>query len=1838
MSGATPTPEPTSGIRLGDVEDELLTRVCHRYYQSLYYTQVQESVLLVTNPYHAAVDVNSEDVLRTYTREFRDTRLMVNGSQLPSHIFRTACNAYFYMQRTGQDQCFFFLGETASGKSETRRLAMRALASVSSALPGKRGARLATQLPAALFALECMGHAATEENANASSMALYTELQFSSNGRLIGFKMLPYHLELARVSLLRHPGRTFHLFSLLVAGATPEDRQRWRLDGAQLRLLGTGHARDRDEATRAAAFQQWCDALTTLGLSASQRMALLDVIVALLHIGDVDFVHDDGPSASARVVSEEPLYVAASLLGIGASALAQALTHLTSVVRGQVCTALLNADQATESRDRLVRTLYSLLFAWVNDYIQSCFSHEAFDTYIGLLDLPGHRNRMVNHLETFAANLAADTVHRHMMHVMRERRVGELEHEGLSHLAPLPSAATGADRLRLLTHYPGGLVHIMDDQTRRRPRKNSQTMVEAMQRRWVHHAALQVERMDSLGAPRFIVTHFHGTVPYEPHGWLAHNDESVSLEHVSLLRGAQAGVADGTSGFGSSSAFVRGLFRHAPSPEVTIPAKRTPSTKRMGRSGTLRAAASRDPHDDDVYGGALHEPAAPTNDSPPCVLGTLQSSLHLLLDVVDEAKAWFVLCVRPNTNALANQCEPGMMRRQLEALGVAQLRAGHESDYSVTLTFTEFCDRYGALPMFDAVNMLAAPAAEAKMRVSDAMARMNWTDAHVAMGLHKVFLSHPVFRELEDHLRATDPEEMQHLLRKASADDDDAAQALVDPYSPYIALVSRAEDSAPSPPAPVTPAWHHWAYDEQQSLLGDDADGEDMLLLDDTKDAGPGEAAPPAGPQVTERLRVTTERRLWVFFTWLCTFWVPSLVLGFFPKLRRSDVRMAWREKLAINMMIWFVCLCSIFVIVFLGNIVCPRQHLYSVGELSGHQGSNAFTAIRGEVFDLHKIIGAHLSAIPVVSRKSLLQYAGADATSIFPVQVNALCNGPNGPISPWVTLDNANNTDANAQYHDFRAYRGTDVRPDWYYEQMWYMRSQYRVGFVGYTPKEIQQMQEDGRTIGVYDSYIYDLTTYVGQGNQGAFRMPEGVAPPPNLDRTILDPSVIQLFTQNPGRDVKSMFDSLSMPSEKRQDQATCLRNLFLIGRVDQRSSPRCTFSSYILLALSLLMVSTVGVKFLAALQFVRSTPPEDHEKFVVCQIPCYTEGAESMRKTINSIARLRYDDRRKLIVVICDGNVTGAGNEAPTPQLVLDVLGAESDEVEPRSFVSLGEGLKQHNMARVYSGLYEHAGHLVPYLVVAKCGAPNETVRPGNRGKRDSQLILMRFFNKVHYGSPMSPLELEMYHHIKNIIGVNPSFYEYLLQVDADTEVEPSALARMIAFFVRDKKVIGLCGETALANENQSLTTMLQVYEYYISHYLVKAFESLFGSITCLPGCFSMFRFRAPDSQRPLFVAHSVLDDYSENRVDTLHLKNLLYLGEDRYLTTLVLKHFPDYKTQFVQHARCYTTAPDSWRVLLSQRRRWINSTVHNLVELLKTPQLCGFCLFSMRFVVLIDLVSTVVAPVTIGYLVYLFVVVAVEGGTIPMTSIVLLAAIYGFQAIIFLLHRRFDMIGWMVVYLLGMPLWSLILPLYSFWHMDDFSWGNTRIVTGDKGEKLLVHNEGHFDPQTIPHMTWDEYERELWDHRPPPSDTPLGLGPLQRQSFMDTASTLASKRYSDMPWAMRDDASLAPLDDASSKLPWAMEPPDLLHDPMPPTTVSPETPRDAAWGSTVAPASALGRLPPNEVLRHDIRQMIAASDLTSITKRQVRAQLQDLYGCSLQEKKAYINAQIEAALRDL
>ncbi|KAK9477780.1 chitin synthase-domain-containing protein [Lipomyces japonicus] len=514
-----------------------------------------------------------------------------------------------------------------------------------------------------------------------------------------------------------------------------------------------------------------------------------------------------------------------------------------------------------------------------------------------------------------------------------------------------------------------------------------------------------------------------------------------------------------------------------------------------------------------------------------------------------------------------------------------------------------------------------------------------------------------------------------------------------------------------------------------------------------------------------------------------------------------------------------------------------------------------------------------------------------------------------------------------------------------------------------------------------------------------------------------------------------------------------------------------------------------------------VVAQPPADYQPFgyplvhTICLVTAYSESLEGIRTTLDSVATTDYPNSHKLIIAVCDGLVRGAGNDLTTPDMVLSMMTdfvIPLDKVEPFSYVAVASGTKRHNMAKVYAGFYKYDDETVdpakqqrvPMLTVVKCGPPDEahSSKPGNRGKRDSQIILMSFFQKVMFDERMTELEYEMFNGIWQICGISPDMYEVTLMVDADTKVYPDSLTHMNACFVHDPYVMGLCGETKIGNKRQSWVTMIQVFEYYVSHHLTKSFESMFGSVTCLPGCFSMYRIKAPKENGywvPILANPDIVERYSDNVVETLHQKNLMLLGEDRYLTTLMLRTFPKRKQLFVPQAVCKTMAPDTFSVLLSQRRRWINSTVHNLMELTLVNTLCGVFCASMQFVILIELVGTLVLPVALAFTLYV-VVIAIVRKPVPIIPLVLLGMILGLPGVLVIItaHRTSYML-WMLIYLLALPVWNFILPMNAYWKFDDFSWGETRQVQG--GDKGHDESEGEFDSSMIKMRKWRDWEVE-------------------------------------------------------------------------------------------------------------------------------------------------------------
>ncbi|KAF2109855.1 chitin synthase-domain-containing protein [Lophiotrema nucula] len=1060
-----------------------------------------------------------------------------------------------------------------------------------------------------------------------------------------------------------------------------------------------------------------------------------------------------------------------------------------------------------------------------------------------------------------------------------------------------------------------------------------------------------------------------------------------------------------------------------------------------------------------------------------------------LPNTVASSRVWFHLALHPTDNSPSSLTQDlnaswsaGTVSRQLRDWRLPEWanRRNKHLDFTADFDFDEFHDRYHILGCM-----------EGKDGIQNWALERGWSNGEVVVGVQRLWIREGCWWEAESQLdlKGQEVESTNMLGNMVGAGGLESGYSTqspgmgsgffpplpdMTPQGSQTHLLQRQHSSATMGAksamgarslAPTAPTTQFRPGDYGLGTKGDDHKG--ITYYDEET----------GGNMLVTESPTTASRRIWVAFVWAITFWIPSPLLNWIGRMKRPDVRMAWREKLVLVMLIVLMNAIIIFYIVWFGKLLCPNKNkVWNSKEVSYHQGDNDYyVSHHGSVYDLSSFWKRqHSDSHTKTTTENMQPLAGMNMDDLIMPPLWVAC--PN-LVTNYLTVLQPNNTITESQAQHVSGNRTTQTDSAALQQWTWYgnvflpKMQEFRKGDLVWASDTIKS---EGSNLNhmwfTLDDRVYDLTNYfhtldlMDNGAQYKF----------------LDPDLEDMVTNYAGQNLMEKFNN-GLNDTARSHNLQCLDNMFFVGKTDFRKTARCQVNDYILLGMTIILCCVIGVKFLAALQLGSKRRPANQDKFVICQVPAYTEGEDHLRKGLDSLTALAYDNKRKLICVICDGMIVGGGNDRPTPKIVLDILGVDP-KVDPPAlpFKSVGTGSEQLNYGKVYSGLYEFEGNVVPYIVVVKMGKESEQIKakPGNRGKRDSQILLMSFLNRVHHRAAMNPLELEMFHQINNIIGVDPELYEYLLMVDADTMVRPDSLNRLVASCANDSKIAGICGETSLENEERSWWTMIQVYEYYISHHLAKAFESLFGSVTCLPGCFCMYRLRTADKGKPLIISDQVIKEYADCNVDTLHKKNLLSLGEDRYLTTLMTKHFPSMSYKFLPDAYALTAAPDTWSVLLSQRRRWINSTIHNLAELVFLKDMCGFCCFSMRFVVFIDLFGTIILPSVCIYLGYLIYTVASHSGQFPLISIIMLAAVYGLQAIIFIIKRQWQHVGWMIIYILAFPIYSFVLPLYSFWKQDDFSWGNTRMVIGEKGVKQVVTTDEGFDPKSIPLQRWDDY----------------------------------------------------------------------------------------------------------------------------------------------------------------
>ena len=100
----------------------------------------------------------------------------------------------------------------------------------------------------------------------------------------------------------------------------------------------------------------------------------------------------------------------------------------------------------------------------------------------------------------------------------------------------------------------------------------------------------------------------------------------------------------------------------------------------------------------------------------------------------------------------------------------------------------------------------------------------------------------------------------------------------------------------------------------------------------------------------------------------------------------------------------------------------------------------------------------------------------------------------------------------------------------------------------------------------------------------------------------------------------------------------------------------------------------------------------------YSMCLVTCYSEGEESIRNTLDALARTTYSEKHKVIILIADGIIKGSGEKKSTPEICESLIDVAEwcYPVQPMSYVAVAEGSKQHNMAKVVNLLSFHISPL--------------------------------------------------------------------------------------------------------------------------------------------------------------------------------------------------------------------------------------------------------------------------------------------------------------------------------------------------------------------------------------------------------------------------------------------------------------------------------------------------------------------------------------------------------------
>ncbi len=695
------------GYRVNDLtqltylhEPAILHSLYERYKHKSIYTYTGP-ILLAVNPFQK-VDLYTDKLLTECKSEGEHS--VYDPNFVPTkkpHVYAIADKAYRNMTlQAGIDvrsQSILVSGESGAGKTETCKIIMKYLAILGNASrDGLNLGEIETQVLQSNPILEAFGNARTARNDNSSRFGKYIQLLFSQYGKLQGATIKTFLLEKIRVVRQMAMERNYHVFYIINAGASQEQRGRWELKDVQdYQYINQSGCYDRrDGVTDSALHDELMQAFRDMGISHEEYTKCFDIVVLVLALGNVQFVdtgaQDDSPQAKCSNATLQALATAARLMGVEPEGVVSALTcrQLTAGINHQV-TVYLTAEQANHSRDALAKAIYAALFQWIVQRTNKAMGNEPTgqqtsmttgeDAFIGLLDIFGFESFKDNFFEQFLINYANEVLQQQFNDFVFRQEQEEYFREQIEW-----SFIEFPDNLaciELIEKKPNGIIPTLDEQY---------LIGRATDDRYARELYKKCE-----GGDRFIVSnrmrvdhqfqirHYAGDVVYSSVGIIEKNRDTLGQEGVDLLLGSTSEMVQ-CMGEIESSAPNKGKPQGIIRTGSKIGLMRTGSQVGLKRCQSKRTF--RHPNAPQIRRSIIGAKS----------LGSqFKEDLNSLVSDVNTTHPHYIRCIKPNDDLKPNIFSNKRIEEQLRNAGVLEVVRVARAGFPVRLGIEEFIDRYG---------------------------------------------------------------------------------------------------------------------------------------------------------------------------------------------------------------------------------------------------------------------------------------------------------------------------------------------------------------------------------------------------------------------------------------------------------------------------------------------------------------------------------------------------------------------------------------------------------------------------------------------------------------------------------------------------------------------------------------------------------------------------------------------------------------------------------------------------------------------------------------------------------------------------------------------------------------------------------------------------------------------------------------------------------------------------------------------------------------------------------------------------------------------------------------